>query len=134
MLTLPSSYVLTRTVWITTEFVALHRFPAAASFFPERGYLEHPHRHKFFVRVEIEVSHNEREIEYHDLKDQVDGWIALGLLVNWNEEQSCETIAEKLLHFIIEGYPGYSRHSVSVSEDNENGSIVTSVTDNSRLD
>lgn len=112
-------------IWVTTEFVALHRFPEASMHFPARAYLEHPHRHKFFVKAYISVAHDERELEYHEVKDLLDAhiglWIAGG---NFKQEQSCETMARWILDRLIEAYPDRHHYSVSVAEDNENGSVV----------
>ena len=44
-----------------------HCWPQA----PERrAYLRNPHRHLFYVTVACIVSHDEREIEFHDLLDE----------------------------------------------------------------
>lgn len=110
---------------VNTQFVGFHCWPDA----PERrAYLAHRHRHLFKVCVKMSVTHDEREVEYHDLKDAVDD-IVRRLTAERPAEQvegelgamSCETIARKIsgeLHFAF----GADRDlCISVMEDGEVG-------------
>ena len=106
----------TTLVFIRTTFEALHKWDAADGVI---DYLKYPHRHLFHVQMEWEVTHEDRQIEFISMKQNVDRWIArLGesehepLLINW----SCETYASKLGKVW-----GCTR--VMVSEDGENGAI-----------
>lgn len=119
-------YTVEATVWATTEFIGMHRFPDAAKLFPARAYLEHPHRHKFFVRVEMPVNHHDREIEYHELKDWLDSEIAYTQRNGgFPLASSCEALAQMILRWLMNVHGGRTWYQVTVSEDNENGSTLT---------
>lgn len=90
-----------------------------------REYLRHPHRHMFHIRVSVEVSHDDREIEFHDLKDDAGAMFqSFGEQGNFGG-QSCEHLARRLAGCLVE------RHrravSVHVSEDGEFGATVICV-------
>lgn len=117
--------VRTSRVFITTEFIWFHRWPEAPQVRPERSYLASLHRHKFMVRVDISVTGDNREIEFHDLKDNVEAFIGLEQAGgNWPENLSCEMIAERILQWLVGSYPERDLYSVEVSEDGENGSVL----------
>lgn len=116
-----TEHTLSATVWITTQFVGFHLWDDAP---PHREYLRALHRHVFHVRVELSVAHDDREIEYHDLKDEVDGYIHRA---EWGPAWSCEAMARDLLDSLRLGHPGREFYQVTVSEDGENGSTITAV-------
>ena len=70
---------------------------------PHRYYLQSPHVHEFEITVYAPVSHNDRDIEFHDLQDRV--LMALKQLYRQHYEgnffmfgeRSCEAIGEDLL-------------------------------------
>jgi len=104
-----------RRVWVTHRFIGFHQWDDA----PERrAYLREPHRHVFHVRACVDVNHEGREIEFHDMLAVVtklcDDMTAVG---------SCETIATVLAEWLGDEYPG-RRIGVEVSEDGENGALV----------
>ena len=101
-------------VWITTDFTAFHRWEDAPE---EVQFLREWHRHLFKVKVELKVTHSDRDVEFLILKRKVDQYINLWF-AHSKFEYSCEHIAESLLdHF--------DAYSVTVSEDGENGATVT---------
>lgn len=119
-MTLPSS----KMIWVTFQKEGIHCYPDA----PEGvEFLQHPHRHVFHFRVDIEVFHDDRDIEFilfkrelQSLYEQVDSSTpALQL-----DYKSCEMIADELASYIMEAYPN-RKLTISVSEDNENGAICT---------
>lgn len=100
------------------DFMATHHWPKAPS---EVSFLKKEHRHLFKVSAKIEVSHNDRELEFFivqsNLKDFVKTWgYQLGSM-------SCEDMAIKIAMFILYSY-GDRKVSVEVSEDGENSAIV----------
>lgn len=102
-----------RIVWITSQFVAYHRWAKAPE---DTAFLRNYHRHMFHVKMGIEVLHGDREVEFFDLKRRLDEYI--------NDEFregrfgfSCEIIAELILD-------EFNASWVEVSEDGENGAIV----------
>ena len=86
-------------------------------------YLKNLHRHLFYIRLEKEVSHNDRDIEIIKFKKSIIDY----LNYKWYDDKykclmfnnmSCENIAEHL-------YYKFLASSVEVLEDNENGAIIT---------
>lgn len=90
---------------------------------PEKyAYLRARHRHIFGIQVTVEVTDSNREVEFIELKQQIRR-LLLTFFGNGSEplefgSMSCEHIAEWLLNQCAEA------HSVSVSEDGENGATV----------
>lgn len=118
---------LNRSIFVTLEFVGFHRWPDAP---PEVDYLASRHRHLFKVRVDIGVDNNDRAIEYHIFKRQLEQAVYIdSRVVDGTSElefgaMSCEAIAERLLIDIKELYPSQDYYRVEVSEDGENGSSI----------
>lgn len=107
------SFVVSSTAWVTSQFEGWHAWPDATEY---RAYLASSHRHLFKVLVEIEVLHDDREIEFHDLLDFVRSILPgpdLGA-------RSCEMMAKSIGQAILFQYPGRDL-VVSVSEDGEVG-------------
>lgn len=116
-----------KTIWVTFDKVGFHRYPDAPD---EVAYLRDRHRHVFKFRVTVEVTHNDREIEFHMLKNWLVGMYDTGHLEV--DYKSCEMLAEDLLAVIRGKYGildsiggGIAREiSVEVSEDGECGAVV----------
>jgi hypothetical protein len=108
-------------IFVTTEFIQFHRWAGAP---PTRNYLSSLHRHLFGVRLEVSVAHNDREMEYHTVLEQLNAYIRQDLMRNWHVGWSCEDIASKIAHWLLELYPDRLFYACTVSEDNENGSTV----------
>lgn len=99
---------------ITTQKEGFHAYPDAPE---EVAFLRNLHRHLFKIRVEIEVTHGDRELEFFLVKRYVDSItseiFALSL--------SCEDYAEKIIKKLSDKYKTAARfYFVSVSEDGEN--------------
>ena len=91
-----------------------HRWPDA----PEhRAYLRNEHRHLFHVEVAVEVTHDDREIEFHDLQKFCRHDFML------SGPMSCE-MACKHLHDCLETRYPKRKRIVSVFEDGEVGAMV----------
>lgn len=110
------------------SIAGLHNWPKA----PERrAYLRSLHRHMFEVAVSVEVTHSERDVEFHDLQDTI-----VRLFKSMGRQyhpatplqsfgpRSCEALAGELLVMLIR--EGYAVTGVSVSEDGENTAVVWS--------
>ena len=104
----------TRTmVWVTTSFIGYHRWRDA----PEPvAFLRDFHRHVFHVKVMVEVTHDDRQIEFIMLKRELDNYLEENLAER-QFDLSCEQIALILLR-------EYKANMVEVSEDGENGARV----------
>jgi hypothetical protein len=96
-----------------------HNWPGASGV---RAYLADRHRHLFLVEVELQVFHEEREVEFHDLLDFCKTAFPGGDM----EGQSCETMATGLYKEVAGQYPD-RRLVVSVFEDGEVGAKVYSI-------
>jgi hypothetical protein len=88
-----------------------------------RSYLGDRHRHLFAVQVSTEVSHDDREIEFHDLLDEARAiFKSLQDASGGLGGRSCEMIGREI------GVTLALRHdrpfTVSVWEDNEVGATV----------
>ena len=101
-------------VWVTTQFEAFHRWKNAPN---DVSFLRDYHRHIFHVKVGVEVSHGDREIEFFQFKRKVERRVECV----WKGKKfdgSCEMIAEDLRAYLGASF-------VTVSEDGENGATVT---------
>lgn len=109
-------------IFVTTQFEGLHRWKDAPE---EVSFLREYHRHIFHVRFEVEVSKEDREIEFILLKRELNHLVDT-LFVGGKLDDSCESIAKRILDFMTR-----KRHlcedraaRCEVSEDGENGAIV----------
>jgi hypothetical protein len=109
----------------TTEVTAKVSFAGMHNWFdaPEsRDYLAHPHRHLFLVEATVSVSHDDRDVEFHDLRDHILDWIESfpyweGTPTRSMLGLSCEHLARNLLVYLNEMKLRVKK--VSVSEDGE---------------
>lgn len=106
--------------WVKVVFdvQGIHSYPNAPE---EVSFLRHPHRHVFGFSVYVEVFHNERDIEFIMLKNELRSLWSQEIQ-NW-EGHSCETLATDVVEYIKHNYPGRDV-TVEVSEDGENSAIV----------
>jgi len=132
-----------RSIWVTFKKEGIHKYPAAlddpklaTGDWDDVSFLGYPHRHIFHFRVRIEVSHNDRDIEFIQFKrwlerlysgsDNNGGEASSStdtevLLLDY---KSCEMIADELYETISTKYPGRFVE-IEVSEDGENGCLMT---------
>lgn len=108
------------TIWFTFQKEGIHKYPAAATDpnLADVAFLAHPHRHMFFFKIWIEVFHDDRDIEFIQVKRYCESlYIEDVLQLN---HRSCEMLCDDLADVLALKYPGrYIK--ISVSEDNENG-------------
>ena len=118
-------------VFCTFRQVGFHNWPNAPE---EHKYLAQLHRHEFHVRVEVEVVHADRAIEFIKLKQiaktafQQLGWQQQSLagMINFGS-RSCEVLAKHLRLHLLDAYPLDDIPKITaieVSEDGENGARV----------
>lgn len=113
-------------VWASFTVVGFHNWPEAPAIV---SYLANSHRHLFKIAVAVQVTENNRQVEFHTLKalclDALHGLYKLASAVIEEAfdfgNSSCEMIAEKLATKLHEKY---GHVIVEVSEDGEHGSIV----------
>jgi len=120
----PHGGFVARQIWVTFAKEGIHCYPAAGST-PELAdvsFLQYPHRHMFCFNVSIDVTHNDRDIEFIQFKRWLESLYDDTTLEL--DHKSCEMIASELLDSILAKYPN-RLVSISVSEDNENGATLT---------
>lgn len=94
-----------------------HLWPNAP---PSRAYLAQRHRHLFHVEVRVEVRHDDREIEFHDLLEEAEDLFEIA-----DDTMSCEMMARVLANRLM-ALHDQRIFAVTVSEDGECGATVSS--------
>lgn len=112
-------------IWVTFQKEGIHRYPAAATDpklktgdWLDVSFLAEPHRHIFHFRVEMEVFHDDRDVEFIQLKRTLEAWYRTSILKL--DYKSCEMIARDLYGQLINQWSGRD-YVIEVSEDGENG-------------
>jgi len=86
-------------------------------------FLRNPHRHLFHVKLYIQVSEDDREIEFFQLKR----WlikVCEDVFPAYPVKKSCEMFAKEILDG-AEGKFGGREYKCEVFEDGENGAVVS---------
>lgn len=99
------------------QFEAIHRWEQAPI---SEGYLRNPHRHMFYVEVQIQQMHNRRDIEYYAFKKLLQKYL------NSMEKPldfSCEDYADQIYEYLSSEHLGRSIN-IKVTEDNLEGVLV----------
>lgn len=107
-------------IWVTFQQEGMHKYPAAATnpALKDVAFLANPHRHIFHFRVDIQVFHDDRDLEFILEKRFLQGLYSGGVLeLNY---KSCEMIARDLHAQVCERYQN-REIVIEVSEDGENG-------------
>lgn len=109
-----------RWIWVTFQKAGFHRYPEAAT--EERlkdvDYLGNRHRHLFKFKVKIEITHDNRELEFHQFLNFCES-----LFDNRTidiDYKSVEMLADDIHNEISKNYP-LRNHIIEVSEDGECG-------------
>jgi hypothetical protein len=107
-------------IWITFQKEGIHKYPAALEDpkLEAVSFLGYPHRHMFHFKVEVEVFHDDRDIEFILFKRELESLYDEKTLEL--DYKSCEMICDDLAKYIKDKYPGRSI-TIQVSEDGENG-------------
>ena len=115
-------------IWVTFRKEGIHKYPAALDA-PELAtgdeydvsFLGYPHRHIFHFRVWINVTHNDRDIEFIQFKRWLEKLYNEGTMTL--DYKSCEMMSDELHAQIVAKYPNREVW-IEVSEDGENGSFI----------
>ena len=108
-------------VIITFQKEGVHHWPAAKDVFPDVAFLSDPHRHMFHFKVQLEVFHDDRDVEFIQFKRELEALYDAGVMQL--DYKSCEMMAQDLAKYIQTKYPKRDL-TIDISEDNENGSII----------
>lgn len=107
------------TVWSTVRLYGFHCWPDAHE---ERDYLRDRHRHEFVFTVHVKVGHEDRDVEFHDLRDLIGCW----WVESGGQERgsaSCERMGREVADYLA-GRHGLSVARVVVSEDGYDGATL----------
>lgn len=107
-------------VFCSLQIPGIHRWKTCS--LDTVKYLKDFHRHMFWIRCYKSVNHDDRDVEFIDLKNQVYEFL---LNEYWDsdtkccmlKDMSCEMIATQLIE-------QFNLVQCEVSEDGENGAIV----------
>jgi hypothetical protein len=117
-----------RMIWVTFQREGIHKYPGADTD-PKLAtgdeydvsFLGYPHRHIFHFTVAIQVTHNDRDIEFIQFKRWLENSFKSGVMQL--DHKSCEMICDDLYEFIASRYPDRDIE-ITVSEDGENGATI----------
>ncbi len=114
-------------IWVTFQKEGIHKYPAALTDPAlatgdeyDVSFLGYPHRHIFHFKVWIQVTHNDRDIEFIQFKRWLENLYTGALQLDY---KSCEMMSDDLYDAISGRYPGREIW-IEVSEDGENGSFI----------
>lgn len=107
-----------RMIAVTFQKPGVHQYTAAPD---DVQYLRAPHRHLFKFKVSIQVWHDDREIEFHQFLNWVEGLYSGEQSLSLNNS-SCEMISDSLAATIQSRYPDRLLQ-IEVWEDGECGSV-----------
>lgn len=107
------------TIIVRTDAEFIHRYMGA----PEGvEFLKEWHRHRIKITVEMEVFHDDRELEFILVRRLIDSNIINGTIGLYYVEKSCELVAREIAELLIATY-GDRRMRIEISEDGENSGV-----------
>lgn len=116
-----------RMIFVTFQKEGIHCYPSASIDANlatgdeyDVSFLGTPHRHIFHFNVAIQVFHNDRDLEFIQVKRWLENLYRGTLELN---HKSCEMIADDLYLAISNRYPDRDIH-ITISEDGENGATI----------
>jgi D-arabinose 1-dehydrogenase-like Zn-dependent alcohol dehydrogenase len=109
-----------RWIWVTFQKVGFHKYPAAASeaSLHDVRYLSSKHRHLFKFKVQMEIFHSDRELEFHQVLNYCESLFTTQTIDI--DSKSVEMLADDLYTKLAEKYPARGI-KINVSEDGECG-------------
>lgn len=115
-------------IWCTFQKEGIHKYPfadkdpkLATGDEYDVSFLAVPHRHIFHFKVWVSVTHNDRDIEFIQLKRWLENLYTNKTLQLNNK--SCEMMSDDLYAQIQAKYPNREIW-IEISEDGENGSFI----------
>jgi hypothetical protein len=112
-----------RSIYVRFQKSGIHCYPNAATedSLKDVSYLGTPHRHLFKFEVEIEVYHDDREVEFHQFLNWLESlYNSPAEPVLELSHKSCEMLCDELLEQIVKKFPGRAIN-IDISEDGECG-------------
>lgn len=119
-------------IWVTFQREGIHYYAQAkddpqlaTGGWDDVSFLGYPHRHMFHFKIEAEVFHDDRDIEFIQFKRFCNNlYDASTLQLNG---KSCEMIADDLYAVLSTKYGTHRAYTITVSEDGENGATINYV-------
>jgi hypothetical protein len=116
-----------RWIYVNFQKVGFHRYPAAGTD-PQLcsageydvSYLAARHRHLFKFNVQIEIFHNDRELEFHQVLTYCESLFENTIEI---DSKSVEMLSDDLYLQLANKYPGRNM-KIQVSEDGECGCLI----------
>ncbi len=109
---------------VTNEFVGFHQWINAPK---HVSFLRNSHRHQFKFKSTIEVTHQDREVEFFTLQANIDSLFEGSYPHAYGgcdfKQQSCEMLAKDLAFWLLLQFPA-RQIMVTCSEDGENEATV----------
>ncbi len=111
-----------RWIYVTFQKAGFHRYPDAETnpLLADVAYLGREHRHLFKFNVQIAVTHNDRDLEFHQVLKYCESLFTGELNIDY---KSVEMLADDLYILLSVKYPNRAM-KISVSEDGECGCII----------
>jgi hypothetical protein len=111
-------------IWVKFQKEGIHRYPLALTEIKLETvkFLGNDHRHIFHFKVQLEVFHDDRDVEFIMFKRELERLYDVGAMMI--DHKSCEMLARDLHDYVATHYPGRDI-TIDVSEDNENGCSLT---------
>lgn len=112
-----------RWIWVTFQRAGFHHYPTALTdaSLSDVSYLGHNHRHLFKFKIQIEIFHDDREVEFHQFLNYCESLFDTNI-ININNK-SVEMLSNDLHEHIIKKYPNRDI-KINVSEDGECGCVI----------
>lgn len=112
-----------RWIYVNFQKAGFHKYPAAETdpMLSDVSYLGNRHRHLFKFIVQIEIFHNDRELEFHQVLNYCESLFESQTIDI--DYKSVEMLADDLYLQLAEKYPGRNI-KINVSEDGECGCII----------
>ena len=109
-------------IWVTFQRPGFHRYPSASteSRLKDVAYLGEKHRHLFKFNVQLEVFHNDRELEFHQVLNYCESLVDSVIDI---DHKSVEMLADDLYLHLSSKYPNRDM-KINISEDGECGCII----------
>lgn len=118
-----TTHTSTKSIWVTFQKAGFHQYHAAAldPALEDVSYLANRHRHLFKFKVQIEVFHNDREVEFHQFLNFCESLFETRTIDI--DYKSVEMLADDMYTEIVKRYPNRNI-KIEVSEDGECGCLV----------
>ena len=114
--------IIKREITFSTSFIGFHKWENA----PEPvSYLKDLHRHKFLINVKLQVSHGDRQREFHDEQSKLNALIPfISAKLKSDPRMSCEHIGE-FIYKELYADSNIPSGTIEVSEDGECSGIIS---------